>query len=175
MTLQELTDAQKKELKVEGGVLVSEATGVAARAGIRRGDIIVRLGNDPIDSAGDLFGALRDSQPGDTVELTVVRDGRAVPNFMSQALRNEEVTIFGSGSQTRSFCYISDLVDGILRLLDACGIETATVAGDLVPKLGEALSVGDETPARSDEPLDERRDDAEGLSRLLLAEEPHTC
>ena len=70
---------------------------------------------------------------------------------------------------------LRDLVDGILRLLDACGIETATVAGDLVPKLGEALSVGDETPARSDEPLDERRDDAEGFIRLLFAEEPHTC
>jgi dTDP-glucose 4,6-dehydratase len=48
-----------------------------------------------------------------------VRDGRAVPNFISQALRNEEVTIFGSGSQTRSFCYISDLVDGILKLAES--------------------------------------------------------
>jgi dTDP-glucose 4,6-dehydratase len=46
-----------------------------------------------------------------------LNDGRAVPAFMSQALRNEEVTIFGSGTQTRSFCYVSDLVDGILRLL----------------------------------------------------------
>jgi dTDP-glucose 4,6-dehydratase len=46
-----------------------------------------------------------------------LRDGRAVPAFMSQALRNEDVTIFGDGSQTRSFCYVSDLVDGLLRLL----------------------------------------------------------
>jgi dTDP-glucose 4,6-dehydratase len=45
-----------------------------------------------------------------------VRDGRAVPNFIAQALKNEEVTIFGSGSQTRSFCYVSDLVAGILKL-----------------------------------------------------------
>jgi dTDP-glucose 4,6-dehydratase len=45
------------------------------------------------------------------------KDGRAVPAFISQALRGEELTIFGSGSQTRSFCYISDLVDGILRLM----------------------------------------------------------
>jgi dTDP-glucose 4,6-dehydratase len=45
-----------------------------------------------------------------------VRDGRAVPAFISQALRNEDVTIFGSGSQTRSFCFVTDLVDGILRL-----------------------------------------------------------
>jgi dTDP-glucose 4,6-dehydratase len=46
-----------------------------------------------------------------------IHDGRAVPTFIAQALRGEDVTIFGSGSQTRSFCYISDLVDGILRLL----------------------------------------------------------
>ena len=46
-----------------------------------------------------------------------VRDGRAVPAFMSQALRNEDVTVFGDGSQTRSFCYVSDLVDGIIKLM----------------------------------------------------------
>jgi dTDP-glucose 4,6-dehydratase len=48
-----------------------------------------------------------------------LRDGRAVPAFMSQALRNEDVTVFGDGTQTRSFCYVTDLVDGILRLLDS--------------------------------------------------------
>ena len=48
-----------------------------------------------------------------------VNDGRSVPAFMSQALRNEDVTLFGDGSQTRSFCYVTDLVDGILRLLDS--------------------------------------------------------
>jgi dTDP-glucose 4,6-dehydratase len=48
-----------------------------------------------------------------------LRDGRAVPAFMSQALRNEDVTVFGDGTQTRSFCYISDLVDGILRLMES--------------------------------------------------------
>ncbi len=46
-----------------------------------------------------------------------VNDGRAVPAFMSQALRNEDVTIFGDGCQTRSFGYISDLVDGVIRLM----------------------------------------------------------
>ena len=46
-----------------------------------------------------------------------VNDGRAVPAFVSQALRNEDVTIFGDGSQTRSFTYITDLVDGIVRLM----------------------------------------------------------
>ena len=48
-----------------------------------------------------------------------VNDGRAVPAFMSQALRNEDVTIFGDGTQTRSFCYVSDLVEGIIRLMDS--------------------------------------------------------
>src|SRR5713226_1978369 len=46
-----------------------------------------------------------------------LRDGRAVPAFISQALRNEDVTVFGDGSQTRSFTYITDLVDGIIRLM----------------------------------------------------------
>jgi dTDP-glucose 4,6-dehydratase len=46
-----------------------------------------------------------------------VRDGRAVPNFISQALQGQDVTIFGSGAQTRSFCYISDLVAGLIKLL----------------------------------------------------------
>jgi len=46
-----------------------------------------------------------------------VRDGRAVPNFMSQALKGEDLTVYGDGSQTRSFCYISDEVDGIVKLL----------------------------------------------------------
>jgi dTDP-glucose 4,6-dehydratase len=48
-----------------------------------------------------------------------IRDGRAVPTFISQALKNEDVTIFGDGRQTRSFCYISDLVDGIIRLTES--------------------------------------------------------
>ena len=46
-----------------------------------------------------------------------VRDGRAVPNFIAQALRGEDLTVYGDGTQTRSFCYVSDLVDGILRLM----------------------------------------------------------
>jgi dTDP-glucose 4,6-dehydratase len=46
-----------------------------------------------------------------------INDGRAVPAFISQALRNEDVTVFGDGGQTRSFTYVSDLVDGIIRLM----------------------------------------------------------
>lgn len=44
-------------------------------------------------------------------------DGRALPAFMSQALKGEDITVFGDGSQTRSFCYVGDLVEGIYRLL----------------------------------------------------------
>ena len=46
-----------------------------------------------------------------------VNDGRAVPAFISQALHNEDVTVFGDGTQTRSFTYITDLVDGIIKLM----------------------------------------------------------
>ena len=46
-----------------------------------------------------------------------MEDGRAIPAFLSQALRDEDVTVFGDGSQTRSLCYVSDLVDGIYRLM----------------------------------------------------------
>ena len=46
-----------------------------------------------------------------------INDGRAIPNFLKQALTGEDLTIYGNGSQTRSFCYVSDLVEGIYRLL----------------------------------------------------------
>jgi len=46
-----------------------------------------------------------------------IDDGRALPAFFSQALRGEDVTVFGDGSQTRSFCYVDDLIEGIFRLL----------------------------------------------------------
>jgi len=46
-----------------------------------------------------------------------INDGRAIPNFICQALKNEDITVYGEGSQTRSFCYISDQVEGLYRLL----------------------------------------------------------
>jgi UDP-glucuronate decarboxylase len=51
-----------------------------------------------------------------------VDDGRVVSNFIVQALRNRPITIFGDGGQTRSFCYVSDLIEGIWRLMNAEGI-----------------------------------------------------
>ncbi len=46
-----------------------------------------------------------------------IADGRAIPNFLKQALTGEDLTVYGDGSQTRSFCYVSDLVEGLYRLL----------------------------------------------------------
>jgi dTDP-glucose 4,6-dehydratase len=46
-----------------------------------------------------------------------LNDGRALPAFIGQALRGENLTVFGDGSQTRSFCYVDDLIEGIYRLL----------------------------------------------------------
>jgi dTDP-glucose 4,6-dehydratase len=46
-----------------------------------------------------------------------LNDGRALPAFIGQALRGDDLTVFGDGSQTRSFCYVDDTVDGIYRLL----------------------------------------------------------
>ncbi|MCZ6727302.1 MAG: SDR family oxidoreductase [Acidobacteria bacterium] len=55
------------------------------------------------------------------------RDGRVVPAFIDQALRGEPLTVFGQGRQTRSFCYVSDLVDGIYRLLMSDEVEPVNV------------------------------------------------
>ena len=46
-------------------------------------------------------------------------DGRALPNFMVEALKGEEFTVYGNGAQTRSFCYVDDLIEGIKKLLDS--------------------------------------------------------
>jgi dTDP-glucose 4,6-dehydratase len=56
-----------------------------------------------------------------------LEDGRVVPNFVAQALRGESLTVYGDGSQTRSFCYVSDLVDGIYRLLMSNEVEPVNI------------------------------------------------
>lgn len=56
-----------------------------------------------------------------------LRDGRVVPAFVSQALRNEPMTVFGDGQQTRSFCYVSDLIEGIYRLLMSDEVEPTNI------------------------------------------------
>jgi UDP-glucuronate decarboxylase len=54
-------------------------------------------------------------------------DGRVVSNFIVQALKGEDITVFGEGQQTRSFCYVDDLIDGFIRLMDAKDCVTAPV------------------------------------------------
>jgi dTDP-glucose 4,6-dehydratase len=66
-----------------------------------------------------------------------VRDGRAVPNFIAQAIRNEDVTIFGSGRQTRSFCYVSDLVTGLLALMESDVNEPVNIGNPLEMSIEE--------------------------------------
>ncbi|MGP8323443.1 MAG: UDP-glucuronic acid decarboxylase family protein [Methanosarcinaceae archaeon] len=54
-------------------------------------------------------------------------DGRVVPNFINQALKGEDITVYGDGSQTRSFCYVSDLIDGIYRLMMGDFVEPVNI------------------------------------------------
>jgi serine protease Do len=70
-------DAERFDLPVDSGVIIDnvEPGSPGARAGLRTGDIITGLEGDPIEDSGDLLGALRDYQPGDSVELSIVRDG----------------------------------------------------------------------------------------------------
>jgi len=56
-----------------------------------------------------------------------LNDGRALPAFFSQALKGEDITVFGDGSQTRSFCYVSDLMDGIYKLLMSDEVEPVNI------------------------------------------------
>jgi len=56
-----------------------------------------------------------------------LEDGRVVPNFIAQALRHEPLTVYGDGSQTRSFCYVSDMIEGIYRLLSCDEVEPVNI------------------------------------------------
>ena len=56
-----------------------------------------------------------------------LNDGRVIPNFMKQALRGEELTVYGDGSQTRSFCYVSDEIEGIMRLAESSEHEPVNI------------------------------------------------
>ena len=109
-----------------------------------------------------------------------INDGRAVPAFMSQALRNEDVTVFGDGSQTRSFTYVSDLVDGIIRLMlstehDPINIGnpvemTIKQIAETIIKMTGAKSTIIYKPLPTDDPK-QRRPDI-GRARDLLGWEP---
>jgi dTDP-glucose 4,6-dehydratase len=112
-----------------------------------------------------------------------LEDGRALPAFMGQSLRGEDLTVFGDGTQTRSFCYVDDLVEGIYRL--HCSQEAYPVNlgnPDEITLLELAHRVLDITGSKSrivyrDLPEDDpkvRRPDI-GKARRLLGWEPRVC
>jgi dTDP-glucose 4,6-dehydratase len=95
-------------------------------------------------------------------------DGRAIPNFIAQALRGDPITLYGDGSQTRSICYVSDLVDGVLRLLDSgqtgpmnCGTEHEMSMKELAETVRELVGSRSELafePLPENDPLLRRPD-----------------
>ncbi|MFF5231063.1 UDP-glucuronic acid decarboxylase family protein [Dactylosporangium sp. NPDC000521] len=107
-------------------------------------------------------------------------DGRAIPTFISQALRGEPITVHGSGTQTRSICHVSDLVRGILLLLDSgetgpvnCGTEhemTMLELADTIVRLSDSASTVSLLPRTADDP--ERRRPDLTKARELLGYEP---
>ncbi|MEV0153513.1 NAD-dependent epimerase/dehydratase family protein [Micromonospora sp. NPDC050686] len=110
-------------------------------------------------------------------------DGRAVPTFISQALRNEPITVHGTGNQTRSVCYVDDLVRGILLLLDStetgpvnCGTEhelSMRQLAELIVSLSGSSSEVTYVTRSADDP-EMRRPDLT-LARELLGYEPQVA
>ena len=109
-----------------------------------------------------------------------LNDGRALPAFMSQALRGEALTVFGDGSQTRSFCYVDDLVEGIWRLLGSDYHEPVNVGNPREMPIREfaeqviALTSSASTVTYHDLPVDDpkvRQPDI-SLARSVLEWEP---
>jgi len=105
-----------------------------------------------------------------------VSDGRAVPNFMAQAIRGEPLTVYGDGSQTRSLCYVSDLVRGVLAVLDK-GDElpvnlgnphevTVLELAETIIRLAESRSTIDHRELPVDDPK-QRRPDIARAKKLL--------
>jgi dTDP-glucose 4,6-dehydratase len=111
-----------------------------------------------------------------------LNDGRAVPNFLLQALQNQPITVYGDGSQTRSLCYVDDLIDGIVRLLATDYAEPVNLGtDDEVTMLQLARRIRDLSGSSSEivfKPLPEddpkqRRPDLT-RARNLLAWQPKT-
>lgn len=79
-----------------------------------------------------------------------INDGRAIPAFMSQAIRGEDITVFGDGSQTRSVCYVDDLIEGIYRLLKSDVSEPVNIGNpDEIPILQLAKEILQITGSKS--------------------------
>ncbi len=109
-----------------------------------------------------------------------VNDGRAVPNFIIQALHGEPLTVYGDGSQTRSFCYVDDLVDGMARLLFSKVTQPVNIGNpdemtilQMARQIKETLGSKSEIvfrPLPGDDPKQRRPDIT--LARSLLGFEP---
>jgi len=110
-----------------------------------------------------------------------VEDGRVLPAFFSQAIKGEGLTIFGDGSQTRSFCYVDDLVEGIYRLLlsdyplpvnigNPSEITVMDFAKEIIELVGNPKAFIDYRPLPTDDPKQRRPDIA--LARRILNWEP---
>ena len=105
-----------------------------------------------------------------------LNDGRVLPAFLSQALRDEDLTVFGDGSQTRSFCYVDDLVEGLVRLLFSDETEPVNIGNPnemTIREFGEAiLSITGSNSKFVSKPLPEadpkqRRPDIAKAARVL--------
>lgn len=105
-----------------------------------------------------------------------INDGRVVPNFIFQALHNKPITVYGKGRQTRSFCYVSDLVEGICKLM-VCGVNSPVNLGNsheftimelakLIIKLNNSKSRIIYKPLPEDDPR-QRRPDISLAGRIL--------
>ena len=103
-------------------------------------------------------------------------DGRALPNFMMQALQDKPLTVYGDGSQTRSFCYVSDLIEGLVRLMESeisdpvnignpDEIPVSKLAGEIIELTGSSSAIVYE-PLPQDDPL-RRRPDITRAKELL--------
>jgi len=105
-------------------------------------------------------------------------DGRVVSNFIIQALKNQDITVYGDGSQTRSFCYVDDLIDGILAMMNAPDDLTGPVnlgnadeftilkLAELVAELTGSTSQIQHLPLPADDPLQRQPDAALASQRL---------
>ena len=76
-------------------------------------------------------------------------DGRVVPNFIAQALRHEPLTVYGDGQQTRSFCYVSDMIEGIYRLLVSDEVEPVNLGNPLEMSIIDFANLVNETTGNS--------------------------
>jgi nucleoside-diphosphate-sugar epimerase len=105
-------------------------------------------------------------------------DGRIVPNFISQAIRGEPITVFGDGSQTRSYCYVSDLVEGIIRAAETPGLAgevinlgnpieySANLLAETIKRIADSPSAIVHLEARPEE-IARRRPDISKARRLI--------